>query len=860
MFSPRSVFFGGVGGWGIQILIDTSCGNGGVYVGDIFGVVEVTAVSTTVSPVAGHCDDAFFAAAIAREKPRITTLVLEYLASNNESGAAYLDSSKWSYTTSVAPPASAYIVSDIGVVCGPLTANSICTLTALDGETFPDQTHLTVWDATAQVRQQITIRIHTSCAYGGIVVGDVFGSVRVAGISTTPSTAGPYAQQCIHTTPHHKYKQGKTKLAVLEFEYLATNSLAGSNALETDRWSYTPGIAPPASVLLSSSIGAQCGPLSKGGRCEMVTARDKVEQDLLFSLTDAADPSSVININVRAACKGGGGGIAVGDVFGSLKLVSLSLPYTPGPKGGAKACAGKGKGPKHHDRLRSVTLRYIGHRHSGQVLQSACRNDQGGFGSRWGFSTRSALPAPADAKIGASHHHHHRMGSAAANPLADDGTFTISSSTGKLSKTTFLKLYSGTEQAGEVFFNTDCHTPISPGDRFGFLEVVSLTTFGGSAHGCANHAGWRDTYTPICFPVDYAVEMGASGTAAPQNRVPNTAGAPSTAATTPPWSNQSKITGAATAGPGPPTKGNHSQPARTTRPAATTTTTPDFAVTATTDTNKPNDNDSAHAVCEVRLHKSKNFKQGKCSGEPIETLYPNASVGFASQICHTHKTPASGANTTLHITVQPVCKETPESEQVYRVCSWQPNALDRKCNAIPSHARQCCDNVAEKIVPPGGRVKNVGCQEYREGDCARFYGFNGTHAQSYRLEFVNCYGQIPQPFQCSGAGAGRKATPASKNGGRPGLAQPATGARADAGHLTAATGSIGLAGLGLIIIAAALRFRRKRAAQIDYANFAVEGAPIEPAETGPLLDNGARSHHTAANVGALSVAALPVLA
>ena len=761
------------------------------------GVLKITCATAVQEDVgATHCDVDFEAieasgrladeSSTSSSKPKVTTLVLEYLATNSQSGAAFMNAKKWSYTESVTPPQSVHIESNVGSKCESLASGGICTLTATSG-TFPSKTQLILTDAAGQ-SEAITINIRTSCSGGGITVGDVFGSVKVVGIATT---AGPFQDQCRHTKPHHTHKKSKAKLTTLEFEYLASNSQAEANSMDTNKWHYSTYVVPPTTVTLKSSIGGQCGPLVQGSRCTISATKDTFTKDVHLILSDSTNPENHIHISFHTDCKGGG--IAVGDVFGSIKIVSMS---TTADEDATECSDGK---PKHED-LQSITFRYIGANYGGATFRSACKNEQGGYGKHWGFSTSATLPAPENVKIGGWH-----MTPAA---LDGDNLFTLSSSSGKMSKKTYLSLYDGNVEVGEVFFNADCHLSIKPGDRFGFLEVVSALTYSGKE--CFHKGGWRDTYTPTCFPIDYRAEGIAKPTAdtGAQNREPATTntGATSDEAT-----------------PATTTTTTTTEVGPVFVPVLTTATT-SFA---TTETAAVGGNEQVYAQCEVRLHKEDHFARGVCAGTPAQSMYPNISVGFSNQICHSEDSEVSGASSTIHMTVQPVCKQTPTSEQKYRVCSWQPNAFDSKCSALASKGRNCCDSVAEKLLPPLTLSTTPGCHEYSEGDCAQFYGFNGTHPQLYRLEFVGCAGEIPEPLGCS----------SSTNGiTERGSLAAAAGIAAEKAAVKMSTWSVGLAGLGLIVIAVALRFKRHRKNALDYT-VVFEQQPVEPRETGPLLSN-----------------------
>ena len=88
--------------------------------------------------------------------------------------------------------------------------------------------------------------------------------------------------------------------------------------------------------------------------------------------------------------------------------------------------------------------------------------------------------------------------------------------------------------------------------------------------------------------------------------------------------------------------------------------------------------------------------------------------------------------------------------------------------------------------------------------CNLFYGWNGTHPQTYALELLQCTGGVPADPQCSTNTGGLYADPASGVGANEGAATQSAS--------TVETWiSFGMgAGIGFMLLGAALRVRRMR--------------------------------------------------
>ena len=217
---------------------------------------------------------------------------------------------------------------------------------------------------------------------------------------------------------------------------------------------------------------------------------------------------------------------------------------------------------------------------------------------------------------------------------------------------------------------------------------------------------------------------------------------------------------------------------------------------------------------------------GTCpTGGFLDYAILNSSVGFTTQICVDYDTDVGGEMTTLHMTIQPMCKVKDDDAQRWLICSWLRDPSSPLCMARPDV--ECCSYVNGFISPPLEAATELSCQEYVEGDCNTFYGYNredkgdASGIQQYALELVHCFGDVPPNPTCS-----RGLTGADTR-----LQEAAVGA-----------GS-GFAGIGMLVLAAALYMRRRRLADEDErwatANgaFSRGGAPTSE-EHSPLVETG----------------------
>lgn len=151
---------------------------------------------------------------------------------------------------------------------------------------------------------------------------------------------------------------------------------------------------------------------------------------------------------------------------------------------------------------------------------------------------------------------------------------------------------------------------------------------------------------------------------------------------------------------------------------------------------------------------------------------------------------------------------------MYRnICSWRPEPSSSDCGSID---QQCCGRITDTNIvdffPENHDLGLLACQEYVSRDdwdaangevgndatpCNRFYGWNGTHPQEYALELLQCQGGVPADPTCS----------TQRTFGRI-VADDATSIPT-ASDVPWAMFVMG-AGIGSILVGAALRFRRHR--------------------------------------------------
>lgn len=385
-------------------------------------------------------------------------------------------------------------------------------------------------------------------------------------------------------------------------------------------------------------------------------------------------------------------------------------------------------------------------------------------------------------------------------PDLNDGTFDINIAV-EHAGAIFFELFDLGTKVGECYFSTACSQSIQIGDRFGFLEVVDLTW---EIDGCGTLAEKiSDSSSDVCAvsttvaPMDATPAPTAAGTD-PANRLP-----------------QTTTVGLAAVG-------------EVTTPVTTDTpfsgiTTDQMTTFLPVSTLQP-ESQADLASCRVDLHDA---SDGQCTGKKGEAVLLNSSVGFTTQVCTTHQSSVSGFASTLYLTIQPATCDADGKDPIWRVCSWQPEPS--LCNDLT-----CCNPVDEYFDPvafPG--LMDSSCQEFREGDCAIFVGYNGSTPQMFSMELVRCNGAMPVDPGCQAAK--RKAAL---------VAEKEVTIRHDAENASARIALLVL-GVGVMLLSLAMTLRRKRITEQVSGFERIEGRSHEPHERAPLW----LAKNSVANIG-----------
>jgi len=259
--------------------------------------------------------------------------------------------------------------------------------------------------------------------------------------------------------------------------------------------------------------------------------------------------------------------------------------------------------------------------------------------------------------------------------------------------------------------------------------------------------------------------------------------------------------------------------AEDTTTTAETTTTADEDDEVTTDnvpvpTTTPKIDD---AICQINMHPTNSITDGQCTSQTLDFVRLNASVGFNNQLCTEYTTTAShdGADTVLYMTIQPLCKDDEDGPQHWSVCSWQPDESSSFCSQAD---QQCCDRIVpyiDSFIPQDVDRSLLACQDYISvadvnaglddgtSTCQFFYGWNGTHPQTYAFELLQCSGGVPSDPDCN------------QNSASGGLLNQLLSS--DSTNNTTSVfmlASVGV-GCGLLLFGIALRLRRNR---LGYTN------------------------------------------
>jgi hypothetical protein len=217
----------------------------------------------------------------------------------------------------------------------------------------------------------------------------------------------------------------------------------------------------------------------------------------------------------------------------------------------------------------------------------------------------------------------------------------------------------------------------------------------------------------------------------------------------------------------------------------------------------PTDAVGSHADCRVNFHAPGSLDTSSGAGvcptnDHLDFAILNSSVGFTTQICVDYDTDVGGELTSLHMTIQPMCKVKDEDPQRWTICSWLRDDSAPLCMARPDI--ECCAYINTFISPPLPAASTLSCQEYVEGDCNMFYGYNradkgdAAGVQTYALELISCEGSIPPNPTC---------------------AHGLTADRSIFGNIGAGSLTAGYLGFGLLLVAAAMAIRRQRLMRED---------------------------------------------
>lgn len=511
------------------------------------------------------------------------------------------------------------------------------------------------------------------------------------------------------------------KITSITIEYLQTNEFAHSTYLSSKKWGFSEDVEPPTTVAVSSKYKvdtSSCGSMSQGDLCVLTPSNSYFPKKTKLVLTDVNDASNEIDIYFSTKCRKPDKSIVVGDTFGSLRIAAMETSVDEDaddcdddeddgefrePDDGT---------PKRNDDndqtydstcLVSLTLRYVGYAYGGGAIQSACANDQGPLGQYWKFThpTPQSYPTNDQALIVINGHDGVQI-----DPTTGIFQVSVMSSAKKTAKSasnkkkgkkdecmptkTRVVLFDGStaysNKVGFVVITTSCDRPLSVGDRFGFLEVVALTTSddedGGVGSSSCNNRGNslpRDTTSIEC------VDIPIFPTILPQ---PETTEDPNNV-------------------PGETTRANNGD-----------------------------------MQCSITLH-SDGLTPGVCASgsQTLAVSNVDVSIGFGTQLCTSIFTSISGTAAELHVTVQPICQADVFADQQFRVCSFV-NTEDITCLAIPPEGRRCCDPISESVPSA------VSCQVYAIGDCFEIQGFDGTSGQTYHLSLDSCAGTLPTVPLC----------------------------------------------------------------------------------------------------------------
>jgi len=290
------------------------------------------AIAATAVPSAGRTE--------------ITALTFEYTANNEHAEGNSLDSSRaeGSYTQNGPPPLQVVITSSVSPSAfGPLARGDAFTIPAPQDGTYPHTSYLYLSDASNDKggEPDIVIKIDTSCSHGPLQVSDSFGSLRITGMATT---ASENALSCVPSTAELKMpfdsKKGKKRkggkkgavisarqatvgITRLTLQYIKTDATTASvHRLPTERFSITNELPLPATVEIVTDIVGKEAEVLKDGDLFELAADGGVLPEHTNMYIKRLDGRVASTISIHTSCAFGG--ITVGDVMGSVKVVAVA--------------------------------------------------------------------------------------------------------------------------------------------------------------------------------------------------------------------------------------------------------------------------------------------------------------------------------------------------------------------------------------------------------------------------------------------------------------------------------------------------------------------------------------------------------
>ena len=424
-----------------------------------------------------------------------------------------------------------------------------------------------------------------------------------------------------------------------------------------------------------------------------------------------------------------------------------------------------------------------------ESMEHACANEQGVLNEDWGFSQTFVQGAPSYSSVRLLSTISHYV----VSPSDSDGTFDLTDGiqAAAAAESTTFELFDATgNKLGECFFSTCCGSSLRVGDTFGFLRVVDVAWADSNDDGeCGTVAGSQDTTSEVCSTI---VETTVAKEGSPRF---------STELTT--VFDESTTVESTTVES--TTQRETTTPAGDVelQPEIETTEDPAAFTTGTVEVTTDGESAALLAYCRVDLHPIDQFDQSEtgCSGAKLDMVYMNASVGVSSQKCTEQKVTTAfnnGVEVTLFMTIQPA--QCPEEgvPAVWRVCSWQPDA------SFCGSGVDCCNYVGDSLdAEKHGDLRGLSCQDFEEGDCNQFLGFDGEGPQLFAMELVRCNGETPVDPSCKQHNVGelrlsnpKMSTKLAKSGG----------VARSAGWSSAAA----LMGCGAVLLSVSLFLRRKR--------------------------------------------------